>query len=109
MIDSTHHQTTYDPLSLDPARLVRVMTFHDDLGGERYTGLTNQILGDEDLSQLLKLGRAILFGRLSQSVASIQQNQTTFEPDRQISFVRLILPVVRSTEVIKELRRVVPD
>jgi hypothetical protein len=108
-MDYTHHQTTYDPLSLDPAHILRVLTFHDEIGGERYTRLTNQILNDEDFSQLHRLGRAILVGRLGQPVASIQQDHETFEPTRQASFVRLILPVARPTEVLKHLQRVVPD
>lgn len=108
-VDGSHQQSSYDPLSLDPASLVRVMTFHDEVGGDRYTGLSNLMLDGEDCSHLLKLGRAILFGRLQQSVSVIQQDQSTIEPDRQVSFVRLILPVTRSSEVIKDLRRVVPE
>lgn len=108
-VDLTQQQTTYDVLSLDPANIVRILTFHQEVGGERYTGLTNQILGNEDCSHLLSLGRAILFGRLDQPVANVQLDQSPFESDRQVSFVRLILPVARSTEVLKELHRVVPD
>ncbi len=107
--DFTNHQSTYDPLSLDPAYTVRILTFHQHVGGERYTGLTNQILDNEDCSHLLKLGRAILFGRLNQSVAKIQLDQTTVEPDHQVSFVRLILPVAQPNEVIRELPRFISN
>ena len=105
--DVSHHQSTYDPLSLDPLNFMRILTFHDEIGGERYTGLTNQLLGDEDCSHLLKLGRAILIGRLSQPVATVQQDQGTLEPDRQATFVRLILPVAPASEVIRDLPRVI--
>lgn len=104
--DYSSHQTNYDVLSRDPAMLVRTMTFHDEIGADRYTGLTNQLLNDEDCSHLLKLGRAILFGRIKHRVAVIHQDQTTLEPDRESTFIRLILPVARPTEVIKELQRV---
>ncbi|WP_157605147.1 DUF4350 domain-containing protein [Schlesneria paludicola] len=105
----THHQSTYDPLSLDPASVIRILTFHDEVGGERYTGLTNQLLGSEDCSHLMKMGRAILVGRLSQPVATIQQDQQALEPDRQATFIRLILPVAPASEVIRDLRRVVEE
>ena len=104
-----HQQTSYDQMSLDPSNLVRTLTFHNEVGGERYTGLTNNVLNGEDCSHLLKLDRAILFGRLSQPLATIEQDRQPLEPDRQTSFVRLILPVVRSGELLKDLRRLVPD
>jgi hypothetical protein len=107
--DLIHHQTSYDPLSLDPAGVVQILTFHDEVGGERYTGLTNLTLGDEDCSHLLKLGRAILFGRIKQSLMTVEQDGQQLPADRQAAFVRLILPVVRSSELVKELRRVVPE
>ena len=105
----TRQQTSYNQLSLDPSNLVRILTFHDAVGGERYTGLTNNAFNREDFSHLLKLGRAILFGRVSQPLTTIDQDRQTLEPDRQTSFVRLILPVARSGELLNNLRRVVPD
>ena len=107
--DVVRQKSNYDPLSRDPLELVRILTFHSELGGEQYTGLTNQLLNDEDCSHLLKLGRAILFGRLRQSLASIERDHQPLEPDRQTSFVRLILPVSKSGEVIKDLKRVLPE
>ncbi len=107
--DVVRQKSNYDPLSRDPLELVRILTFHSELGGEHYTGLTNQLLDEEDCSHLLKLGRAILFGRLSQSLASVQHERQPLEPDRQTSFVRLILPVAKSGEVMKDLKRVLPD
>jgi hypothetical protein len=107
--DFSHHQSTYDPLSLDRVKIVQTMTFHDEVGGDQYTGLSNQMLGDEDLSRLLRLDRAILLGRLGQPVATIHQDGEVIEPDRRTTFIRLILPVERSSEVMRGLRRVVSD
>ena len=104
-----NQMSAYDSLSRDPFTLIRMLTFHDDVGGERYTGLTNQMLNDQDLSHLLKLGRAVLFGRINQPIAAIQLDRETLKPDRESSFVRLILPVARSGELLKDLKRVVPD
>ena len=108
-VEFVQKNSSYDSLSLDPWRLIRILTFHDEIGGDRYTGLSNQLLGDEDLSRLMKLDRAVLLGRLGQPVAKIRENGAEFSPERQASFVRLILPVARPTEVMKQLRRVVPD
>ena len=105
----TQRQSSYDMMSLDPYSLLRILTFHEEIGGDRYTGLKNQLLEEEDLSHLLRLGRAILFGRLSEPVATIMQDGESFEPDRQDRFIRLIMPVTRSAEKLKELRRVVPE
>lgn len=105
----TQQQSTYDPLSLNPFEVVRILTFFEEVSGDRYTGLSNQLLNYEDCSHLLKLGRAILFGRLTQPVARIELDQRPLESDSESSFVRLILPVEKSTELMKELKRVVPD
>ena len=88
--DHAHRQTNYDVLSRDPANLVRTLTFHDEIGAERYTGLTNQILDNEDCSLPLRLGRAILFGRIDRPVSVVIGNRITprLRPDRQTTFVR---------------------
>lgn len=101
--EASNRLSNYDPLSLDPAGVVRTLTFHEEIGGERYTGLTNQLLGSEDLSHLLRLGRAVLFGRIRVTTAKVYWDRAPIEADRETSFVRIILPVKRSTEVIKVL------
>lgn len=105
--DYANRQSNYNVLSRDPATVIRTLTFHDEIGADRYTGLTNLLLNDEDCSHLLRLGRAILFGRIDHRVATIQQDQSPLEPDRETTFIRLILPVAKSTEVLKGLQRVV--
>ena len=107
-IDTSMKYTAYDPLSLDPFQFIRILTFHNQIGGPKYTGLSNQMFEEEDCSNLLRLGRAIVFGRLAQPVANIQFDNTTMAADRQAGFVRLVLPVTRSKEVVKQLQRLVP-
>ncbi len=86
---------SYDPLSRDPADVLRILTFHNEVGGIKYTGLTNRLLEKEDLSHLLRLGRAVLFGRLNAPVASLQLSGKEVAPDRETTFVRIVLPVKR--------------
>lgn len=106
-IDTSTKHTAYDTLSLDPFYFIRILTFHEQIGGTRYTGLTNQLLEEEDCSTLLRLGRAIVFGRFSQPLADIQLDNSSITADRQNGFVRIVLPVTRSKEVAKQLQRLV--
>ncbi|HEY4261406.1 MAG TPA: hypothetical protein VGM98_14660, partial [Schlesneria sp.] len=84
---------SYDPLSRDPAEALRILTFHNEVGGIKYTGLTNRLLEKEDLSHLLRLGRAVLFGRLNSPIVSLELNGKEVAPDRETTFVRIVLPV----------------
>lgn len=93
-------QAEYDSLSLDPLAFARLLTFHDEAGGTKYTGLTNRVLADEDLSHLLKLGRAILFGRLVGPASSTAIDGNSIKPDRELTFVRLVLPVKKTEEAL---------
>lgn len=93
--DAANQFVSYDSMSRDPAEALRIMTFHNEVGGTKYTGLTNRLLEKEDLSHLLKLGRAVLFGRLDASVASVQMNGTDVAPNRESTFIRLVLPVTK--------------
>jgi hypothetical protein len=83
----------YDSTSRDPVEVLTILTFHSAVGGSKYTGLTNAPLEVEDLSHLLKLGRAVLFGRLSGSASTVKMNGTEITPERDATFVRIVLPV----------------
>lgn len=104
--DVANQFASYDSLSRNPADALRILTFHNEVGGTKYTGLTNRLLEKEDLSHLLKLGRAILFGRLNSPVASLQMNGKEINPDRETTFVRIVLPVKKiNTEIRPTLER----
>ena len=110
----SHRQTTYDPLSLNAQDLARALTFHEESGGTKYTGLTNRLLSDEDLSHLLKLNRAILFGRLKGAASSVQisaskEPSQDVTPNREFTFVRIVLPVTKIREVPRQLESLDPD
>ncbi|MBM4077091.1 MAG: hypothetical protein FJ267_15785 [Planctomycetes bacterium] len=107
--DVTHRTTSYDTMSLESSQVVRALTFHEESGGIKYTGLTNHLLFDEDVSHLIKLDRAIVYGRLSDSVTKLEirhdesgQDDSKFEtrkPDNHHTFVRLVLPVKKKGEI----------
>lgn len=89
---------TYDALSTDPGDIVRILTFHRAAGGTAYTGLTNFPLASDDLSPLLDLGRVVVLGRLDTPAADATVSPAfgpPFQTTRQITFVRLVLPVRR--------------
>jgi hypothetical protein len=86
-------QQDYDPLGYDPLAWARVLTFHDVTGGEQYTTLTNSALQSWDLSRLLTLHRAVLFGRIQPQAISFSVDGAEAAPERRSTFVRLILPV----------------
>lgn len=87
-------QVQYDPLGREPLELLRILSFHDVVGGKRYTGLDNHALRDLDLSELLQLNRAVLFGVLEQPAGQLQLNGQPTEPELQRTVVRIVMPVV---------------
>ncbi len=120
----SHRQTQYEPLSLDAASFARALTFHEEAGATKYTGLTNRLLEDEDLSHLVRLGRAVLFGRLHGTASSLTltnpvvttserdspvSQSKTWKPDREWTFVRLILPVTKISEPTREFESFDPN
>lgn len=86
-------QVQYDPLGREPLDLLRVLSFHDVVGGKRYTGLDNHALRDLDLSETLQLNRAVLFGVLEQPAGQLQLNGQPTEPELQRTVVRIVMPV----------------
>ena len=122
--DVSHRQAVYDPLSLHVHNLARMLTFHDEAGGTKYTGLTNRLLEEEDLSHLLKLGRVILFGRLNSSTSdlSIQRMARSgpldtndlsrledVKPNCETTFVRLVFSVTKVGDEPRQLESLDPD
>jgi hypothetical protein len=101
--DVANQFISYDSLSRNPADALRILTFHNEVGGTKYTGLTNRLLEKEDLSHLLKLGRAILLGRLNSPIASLQLNGKEISPDREATFVRIVLPVKKLNSELRPM------
>ncbi len=84
----------YDRASLDRRRILEFMMFYKLAGGSRYTGLSNRYQHALDLSDQLKLGRAILIG-LGPSVSSLQVNGQAILPEERenAAWYRFVIPV----------------
>jgi hypothetical protein len=88
-----------------PERLAEMLMFHGVVGGVRYTGLQNQILGHLDMTDLLTADRCILVGRCRdpwmplevttgvQAGGPSAETATSIPPGDTHSWVRIVLPV----------------
>ncbi len=65
----------YNQASFDVARIVEVMTGQELVaGGKAYTGLANQYQGFVELSDLVRLGRAVLIGRVAKAGSTLERD-----------------------------------
>ncbi len=88
-------QERYNPLNLDPAEILQMMTLHEAAGGKSYTGLDHHSLHAFDLTPLLSLDRAIVVARITEPTSEWRFNGTPRPPTRHHGFVRFVLPVKR--------------
>ncbi|MFG0333427.1 MAG: hypothetical protein ACF8TS_08710 [Maioricimonas sp. JB049] len=93
--DVVRNRESYDPLERDPYRIVRMLSFYEDAGGADYAGLSNDAMRQLDLSHLLDLQRAILFGRIDRTAATYTIDGESAGEDARETFVRIVLPVRR--------------
>lgn len=91
-------QTPYDPARRDQAYIVRMLTLHQAAGGRDYTGMRHDVLGNFDLSSHLRLGRAVLLGRIKKPTAEWKVNGASITATDSQTFVRIVLPVDRARE-----------
>jgi hypothetical protein len=91
-------QTPYDPTRRDQAYIVRMLTLHQAAGGRDYTGMRHDVLGNFDLSSHLRLGRAVLLGRIKKPNAEWKVNGAPITATDSQTFVRIVLPVDRARE-----------
>ncbi|MED5399447.1 MAG: hypothetical protein VX669_03610 [Planctomycetota bacterium] len=94
----------YKPLGRNPLDWVETLTFHRAAGGSGFTGLKNRDLEALDLSELIRLDRAVLVGRLTLSADAgqatdagtellIDGEKTRAAGSRQLTYLRIVLPV----------------
>jgi hypothetical protein len=94
----------YDAQSRDPYDVARMLTFHGHVADTGYTGLTNRLLTDLDLSRQLNLGQAVVFARLRRDSddgddVRVAVDGKPLPPSLDDAFVRLILPVKSTGEI----------
>lgn len=100
-LESSSQTEAWDVTQINqPVRLAEMLMFHDVVGGTRYTGLQNEILGHLDWSDLLNEDRCILMARRQDPWTNLSVGTSvggtvhTFRPVGETdSWVRVVLPV----------------
>jgi hypothetical protein len=88
--------TPWDRSSVDVPRILQMMMFHEIAGGRSYTGLLHRHEGKIDLSDHLRLGRAVLVGRSDEPAAELAWEDGAARDrsaDRQWTYYRVVFPV----------------
>ncbi|MBI3469123.1 MAG: hypothetical protein HY000_39465 [Planctomycetes bacterium] len=90
--------TPYDRTNADPDALMRMMMFYKAAGGASYTqGMTHSYLAFIDLSGHLKMGRAVLLGKLPASAPALTQilrdGKALRSHAKVHTYVRFLIPV----------------
>jgi len=95
--------TPWNPQDLDVPRIAEIMMFFKAAGGENYTGLAHRYQPYVDLSEHLRLGRAILVGRASAPATTLllDDEPTDAEYGQRSTFCRVVFPVDRSAMIRK--------
>ncbi len=93
--DALLKKERYNPLVLDPADILQMMTLHESAGGKAYTGLDHHSLSAFDVTPLLALDRAVVIARVAEPTTEWQFNGEARRPTRHHGFVRFVLPVRR--------------
>jgi hypothetical protein len=86
----------WDRSASDLPRILQMMMFHEAAGGRAYTGLLHRYQGEIDLSDHLRLARAVLVGRAQQPAVRIVDNgrSAAAEPATQHwTYYRIVFPV----------------
>lgn len=93
--ESKEVTTPWHPEELDIPRIVEMMMFHSAAGGRNYTQLTLDFQPYVDMSEHLKLNRAILIGRLASRPTTLHRDGKSLgqQYDQQWTYARAILPV----------------
>ena len=85
----------YNPMNLDPAEILQMMTLHESAGGKGYTGLDHHSLRAFDVTPLLSLDRAVVIARVVEPTTAWRFNGEVRHPTRHHGFVRFLVPVRR--------------
>ncbi|MEM7785513.1 MAG: hypothetical protein AAF623_19355, partial [Planctomycetota bacterium] len=85
----------WDPESTNANRILDIMMFYQAAGGKNYTGLTHDYQSFTDMTDYVKLGRAVLVGEIDPLVSILEINDQSAESsyDQSITLLRVIYPV----------------
>lgn len=104
VIDSKDLSTPWNPNETDVSRIMQMLMLHDAVHGPTYTGLSHRYQPQIDLSEHIRLSRAVLMGRADQPAAMLKLAGISAEKLQQQTWTwyRLILPVqARETTATK--------
>lgn len=96
-------QTEYNTFSKDAYQILKILTYHETAGGFGYTGLSNIAAEQLDLTEQLRLGRAVLFARLGKPISQVKLDDEALSQDEQDTYLRVVIPVTRSSDIQYEL------
>lgn len=107
-------QAPYDPLNRDPLDILRMATFHEKAAGSLYTGLSNHGLRSLEMSGLLDLNRAVLFGRIDAPTTDVGVRNANTESSLKVesrgeTFVRIVFAVQQTGTVPADLQNFDPN
>ena len=98
VVNSRDVSTPWEKDSLDVSRILLMMMFHDAARGSSYTGLTNRYQSYLDLTDHVRLGRAVLAGRAPAGVSQLQSLSGESLVDsadvQSWTWYRIVLPVL---------------
>ena len=80
-----------------------MLTYHELAGGFGYTGLSNLSSEQWDLTEQLRLGRAVLFARMDTPLSQPLVDEQQLNQEKQSTYIRVVIPVKTSTQVLNEL------
>lgn len=102
--NATVRTKQHDPGSQDVDAIVRKMMFYEAAGGRQHASLDNDYQGHLDLSELLKLNRAVLVGHVDNADddgakldLTVDGTPVIRKSDRRWVFVRIVIPVAPAT------------
>lgn len=99
-VNGSEQATRWDPSDRQsPDRMMEVLLFHKAAGGPNYTSLENRFSPQVDLSKLLALDRAILFGRLANPLGKLvvgEESDQSLREGFHRAWCRVILPVAQT-------------
>jgi hypothetical protein len=83
--NSKDMSTPWDQAATDIPRIVRMMMFHEAARGRHYTGLTHRYQPYIDLTEQVRLGRAILVGRCAESFTELTSGDGNLSDNHSVA------------------------
>jgi hypothetical protein len=93
VVDGKDRGTPWNAQSTDVERILQMIGFHAAAGGSSYTGLSNGYQSDLDLSDLVKLDRAILVGWSKIPSAQLHAAAEPLAASQLWAMYRVVIPV----------------